>query len=300
MKPRLSHLAVIACPPFAALAIGLALTSPALRAQFDLGRIKRGIDQAKNATQKVNETTRKATDVAKDVSKVAKGVFGIGPEEESLIGESVAREIVSRHGGVLRDETITRRVNVLGQALAYYSTRPALTWRFAVLDSPAINGFSAPSGFVFITRGLYEKVAESEDALAAVLAHEIAHVTERHALKIIARGEFVAGTTTLALKHSREAAQVQAQLAQFDTGIAELARTILEKGFDPKTELSADKVGRALAVTVGYAPGALRHVLVQLQQARGDPKITFSTHPPLAERIKNLPNDPVPASQEKR
>jgi beta-barrel assembly-enhancing protease len=275
-----------------AAAAGSLLVAPLLQAQFDLGRLKRGIDQVKSTTQKVTDTTQKVTDTAKDVGKMAKGVFGIGPEEESLIGESVAMEIIGRHGGILRDEEMTRRLNILGQALAYYSPRPALNWRFAVLDSPSINGFSAPSGFVFITRGLYDKVAHSEDALAAVLAHEIAHVTERHALKIIARGEFVAGTTKLAVQHSRDAAYVQSQLAQFDTGIADLAKTILEKGFDPKTELSADKVGRALAVTVGFAPGALRQVLVQLQQEKGDPKITFSTHPPLADRIKNLPNDP--------
>lgn len=293
MKPRFSLIAIIAGAPVAAMAIGF-LATPALRAQFDFGRIKRGIDQVKGATQKVNQTTQKVTDVAKDATKVAKGVFGIGPEEESLIGESVAAEIIGRHGGVLRDEAISRRLNVLGRALAYYSTRPVLNWRFAVLDSPAINGFSAPGGFVFITRGLYEKVKASDDALAAVLAHEIAHITERHALKIIARGEFVAGATTLAIKHSAEAAQVQAELARFDTGIAELARTILEKGFDSKTEFGADKVGRALALTVGYAPGALRQVLVELQQAKADPNVTFSTHPPLAERIKKLPKDPPP------
>ena len=88
---------------------------------------------------------------------------------------------------------------------------------------------------------------------------------------------------------------VQAELRQFDTGIADLMKTLFEKGFDSKTELSADKVGRALAVTVGYAPGALKQVLIQLQQEKGDPKMTFSTHPPLADRIKNLPNDPAPA-----
>jgi predicted Zn-dependent protease len=294
MNARTSTIVLTAGAPIAALVLGIALTSPTLRAQFDLGRLKRGIDQARDATQKVTDTTKKATDTAKDVAKVAKGIFGIGPEEESLIGESVAAEIVGRHGGLVRDEAITKRLNLLGRALAYYSTRPALNWRFGVLDTPAINGFSAPSGFVFLTRGLYEKVAGNEDALAAVLAHEIAHVTERHALRIVARGEFVTGATTLALKHSSDAAQVQAQLRQFDTGIAELSRTILEKGFDSKTEFGADKVGRALAVTVGYAPGALRQVLVQLQQAKADPKVTFSTHPPLTDRIKNLPNDPAP------
>ena len=292
LSPRTTRRAV---PTLIAIAFALTCGSASLRAQFDLNRIRQGIDKAKQATQKVDDTTRKVSDTAKDVGKVAKGVLGIGPEEERLIGESVALEIIGRYGGVLRDEAITQRVNLLGRALAHYSTRPVLGWTFAVLDSPSINGFSTPGGFVFLTRGLYEKVAASDDALAAVLAHEIAHVTERHALKIIARGEFLSGASTLAVKYSRDAAQVQSQLAQFDTGIKELTTTILEKGFDSQTEYGADKTGRALAVTLGYAPGALRHVLAQLQQAKADPKVTFSTHPPLAERVKRLPNDPAPA-----
>jgi len=275
---------------------GLVFISADARAQFSLDKLKQGVDKLKGATQTVTETTQKVTDTAKDASKLAKGVLGIGPEEERLIGESVALEVIGKYGGLWRDEAVTKRVNLIGQALAHYSTRPVLPWKFAVLDSPSINGFSAPGGFVFITRGLYEKVAASDDALAAILAHEIAHITERHALKIIARGEFVSGASTLAVKHSQEAAAAQAQLRQFDTGISDLLKTLFEKGFDSKTELAADKTGRALAVTVGYAPGALRQVLVQLQQAKTDPKVTFSTHPPLAERIKNLPNDPAPPS----
>lgn len=275
----------------AALALGLA--APAAHAQFSLDRLKQGLDKAKSTTQQVTDTTKKVTDTAKDAAKIAKGVAGIGPEEERLIGESVAVEIIGKYGGLWRDEEVTKRVNLLGQAIAHYSTRPALPWKFAVLDSPSINGFSAPGGYVFITRGLYDKVAASDDALAAVLAHEIAHITERHALKIIARAEFLTGASTLAVKHSRDAALVQSELRQFDTGIEEIVKTLLEKGFDPKTELAADKTGRSLAVTVGYAPGALRQVLIQLQQAKIDPKATFSTHPPLADRIKNLPNDPA-------
>jgi predicted Zn-dependent protease len=286
------HLTPFSGYVLAALALGLA--APVAQAQFSLDRLKQGLDKAKSTTQQVTDTTKKVTDTAKDAAKIAKGVAGIGPEEERLIGESVAVEIIGKYGGLWRDEEVTKRVNLLGQALAHYSTRPALPWKFAVLDSPSINGFSAPGGYVFITRGLYDKVASSDDALAAVLAHEIAHITERHALKIIARAEFLTGTSTLAVKHSRDAAMVQSELRQFDTGIEDIVKTLLEKGFDPKTELAADKTGRALAVTVGYAPGALRQVLIQLQQAKSDPKATFSTHPPLADRIKNLPNDPAP------
>lgn len=278
------------------LAGGLAcgMTATTAWAQFGLDRLKQGLDKAKSAAERVTQAGEKATDTAKDAAKVAKGVTGIGPEEERLIGESVAMEIAGQYGGILRDETITRRVNLLGRSIAYYSTRPVLDWKFAVLDSPSVNGFSAPGGWVFLTRGLYEKVAASDDQLAAVLAHEIAHVTERHALKIIARAEFVAGASSMVVKRSSDAARLQAQMSQFDTGIASIVKTLLERGFDPQTEFAADKSGRALAVTLGYAPGGLRHVLSELQREKRDPKTTFSTHPSLAERIRKLPTDPAP------
>src|SRR6185436_9904292 len=76
--------------------------------------------------------------------------------------------------------------------------------------------------------------------------------------------------------------------------IASALKAILEQGFDKKTEFEADKHARNLALTTGYAPGALRAVLVQLQLKKGDPKQLFPLHPPLAERVKNLPSDPIP------
>lgn len=283
----------------ATLVLSLGSALPEARAQFGgLDRFKKVIDKPVDALkQKVPEPVRKAAENAPDAARALKGAIdGIGPEEERLIGESVALEIIAKHGGVLRDEAITRRVNVVGRALAHYSSRPVLNWRFAVLDSPTVNGFSAPGGLVFITRGLYDLAAGSDDALAAILAHEIAHITQRHALKIIGRAELVAGSTNLLVRHNAQAADVQQQLSSFDTGIADIAKTLLEQGFDPKTELAADKHGRQLAVTVGYAPGALRQVLVQLQQRKGDANQVFTTHPPLATRIKNLPADPASAA----
>ncbi len=235
----------------------------------------------------------KALGAAKSLGKVAKGVAGIGPEEERVIGESVAIEIIGKYGGLVRDEAISQRVNLVGRSLAHYSSRPALDWKFGVLDSPTINGFSAPGGIVFITRGLYELVGSDDDTLAAVLAHEISHITGRHALKIIAREEFVSGATDLAAQRSGDVAQIQAQLSRFDGGINQIVKTILEKGFDPQTEFAADKNGRDLSLTVGYAPGALRLMLVKLQQMSAPPTAIFSTHPPLADRIARLPADPA-------
>jgi predicted Zn-dependent protease len=254
-------------PLLAALA-----AAPWLHAQFDLGKLT------------------KALDTAKDAGKMLKGVAGIGPAEERIIGDSVALEIVGKYGGLVRDEEIMRRVNLLGRALARYSDRPELTWRFGVLDSDTVNAFSAPDGYVFLTRGLYE-LCPDDDRLAAVLSHEIAHITGKHALHIVERSEFIAGLGSQVSRRSREARKVEAQLKQFDLGVAKIAQTLFEKGFDPQTEYAADRTGHDLAALTGYAPGGLRAVLQALQERDGDPKTIFSTHPPLTERLERLPVD---------
>lgn len=257
-------------------------------AQFDLGKLSKALDTAKQIT-----------DTAKEAGKVAKGVAGIGPEEEKAIGESVALEIIGRYGGLVRDADTLRRINLIGRALALYSERPDHAWRFGVLNSETVNAFSAPDGYVFITLGLYQLAAD-DDQLAGILGHEIAHVTRKHALNMVRRDELFSGGKSLLSRYSadyREAdaklQQVDAQLQQFDAGVGKIATALIEKGFDRPTEYTADLDGRQLAALTGYAPGALRGVLAQLQQ-RGDPaQQAFSTHPPLAERIKRLPDEPA-------
>ena len=253
------------------------LLAPAARAQFDFGGLSSALDKAKS------------------IGKMAKGAAGIGPEEEKVIGESVAIEIVGKYGGLVKSPAILQRVNLVGRAVARYSTRPELNWRFAVLDSDSVNAFSAPDGYVFITRGLYE-LASNYDILAGILGHEITHITERHALKIVARGDFLAGATSLAAQTNSNVRQVDQQLQQFDAGVGKIAQTLFENGFDPATEYAADQGGRSLATVTGYAPGGLRAMLVQLQRRSGDPHQVFSTHPPLKERIHRLPDEPPPAA----
>ena len=251
------------------------LAAPAARAQFDFGGLSGALDKAKS------------------IGKMAKGAAGIGPEEEKVIGESVAIEIVGKYGGLVKTPSILHRINLVGRAVARYSTRPELNWRFAVLDSDSVNAFSAPDGYVFITRGLY-KLASNDDILAGILGHEITHITERHALKIVARGDFLSGATSLAAQTNSNVRQVDAQLQQFDAGVGKIAQTLFENGFDPATEYAADQGGRSLAAVTGYAPGGLRVMLVQLQQRSGDPHQVFSTHPPLKDRIHHLPDEPAP------
>ncbi|MDI1318765.1 MAG: M48 family metallopeptidase [bacterium] len=271
------------------LAAGLLAGATAF-AQFDLGKLSKALDKAKQVT-----------DTAKEAGKVAKGVAGIGPEEERVIGDSVALEIIDRYGGLVREADTLRRVNLIGRALALYSERPDHAWRFGVLNSETVNAFSAPDGYVFITQGLYQLAAD-DDQLAGILGHEIAHVTRKHALNMVRRDELFSGGKSLLSRYSadyREAdakvQQVDAQLQQFDAGVGKIATALIEKGFDQPTEYTADLAGRQLATLTGYAPGGLRAVLAQLQRQSDPAQKVFSTHPPLAERIKRLPDESVTA-----
>lgn len=266
----------------AVIAIGIAGSS-ASQAQFDFSKL----------TKKLGEVKENVVDAA----KMAKGAGGVTLEEEKLVGDSVALEIIGTYGGIWRDEAATHRVNLIGNALARYCDRPGLEWRFGVLASDTINAFSAPAGYVFITKGLYSRLPD-DDSLAAVLAHEIAHIVDKHALKIIGRGEFLSGMGNQLMKRSSEAREAKAkadeQLRQFDVGISDIVKILLENGFDPQTEYVADADGRSLAITAGYAPGALRTVLLRLKSESKESDKLFSTHPPIDARVAKLPNDPAP------
>lgn len=262
--------------------------SPAF-AQFDM------LNKLKDAVQgnKTPTNTASTNDTVNAAGQFLRGAAGIGPEEEKNIGDSVAVEIVGKYGGLVRDAAILHRVNLVGRALARYSDRPELNWRFGVLNSDTVNAFSAPDGWVFISRGLYA-LAKNDDVLAGILGHEIAHITGRHALKIVEKSNMVGGFVNGAVSRSGDARALNQQLQQFDLGIGKITTTLFESGYGSDKEFEADKIGHNLAALTGYAPGGLRSVLVQLQQRGGDPKKTFATHPPLSDRIKRLPDEPAP------
>src|SRR3954466_14643225 len=84
---------------------------------------------------------------------------------------------------LLADAPLQRYVNQLGRWITLQSSRPLLPWTFAVLDDAGFNAFAAPGGYVFVTKGLVDRVDEAE--LAGILAPEITHVVEKHPLKAL-------------------------------------------------------------------------------------------------------------------
>lgn len=221
-------------------------------------------------------------DVVKGASgakNLGKGLTGISLQEELDMGGSLAVGIAEKMGGVLKDEAATKRVATIGKALAYYSIRPELPWTFGILDNPSVNAISAPGGYVFVTKGLLA-TCKDDNQLAAVIAHEIAHVTRRHALKLIARNQGLKGITELA------SVAGGSDVGAFDNLIEKALTSMLEKGFDPDTENDADRHGTLLLHDAGFAPNLLRDFLAEMAK-QSDSK-NFSTHPPTEDRVERL------------
>ena len=109
-----------------------------------------------------------------------------GQAERTVMDESAevsegakAHQSVLQDYGVYNNKAVQAYVNDLGQRLAAQSHRQQLKWHFTVLDSPEINAFALPGGYVYVTRGIMAYM-ESEADLAGVVGHEIGHVTARH------------------------------------------------------------------------------------------------------------------------
>jgi predicted Zn-dependent protease len=180
---------------------------------------------------------------------------------------------------------LQRYVNRLGRWISLQSPRPDLPWTFAVLDDPGFNAFAAPGGYVFVTKGLVDHVAD-ESELAGILAHEITHVVVKHHLKAL-RKNARAGILSQVI-----ASQVGNSLpGGMSAQLIGMGRNLYSKGLDQEDELDADRAGVALAARAGFDPYGLVAVLQQLRTATPDDPLfalTVSTHPAAQVRLDQL------------
>lgn len=108
-------------------------------------------------------------------------------QQELQMGADYASQI-DRQLPLVRDPEIVRYINVLGDSIARVSDNRNLTWKFNVVDQSDINAFAVPGGYIYVNRGLVERAANMSE-LAGVIGHEIAHVTQRHSMKQMAKGQ---------------------------------------------------------------------------------------------------------------
>jgi predicted Zn-dependent protease len=199
--------------------------------------------------------------------------------EEIAIGQQQDVEI-RREMGVYDDPELQRYVNDIGQQLARASHRPNLPWSFTIVDSPAINAFALPGGYIYLTRGILAYL-DDESELAGVLGHEIGHVTARHAAQAYTR-QAQAGIGLAILSIFVPSAAPFA-----DLGSAGLSVLFLSHGRE--AELEADRLGVEYGSSVGYDPAGVPRFLATLARIhklseRGVPN-WLSTHPDPGSRV---------------
>jgi beta-barrel assembly-enhancing protease len=237
----------------------------------------------------INRTTRAVTKTFEDIT----------PEQEYYIGRTVAATVLLGYKPLPAD-ALNAYLNRLGQSLAQFSTRPETFggYRFLMLDSDDLNAFAAPGGLILVTRGLV-KCCQSEDELAAVLAHEIGHVEKLHGLRAIKTGRLNSALTILAVEAGKNLAgeQLAEVTKAFDESINDITGTLMNSGYSRRLEYEADAAAVAILKKAGYAPGALVAMLENMERNWNPTRLDFAaTHPPPTERIAQLKKAGVTAT----
>lgn len=248
--------------------------------------VEKGVDTL--ASQgRISETDKEA--LLRTGEALRSSFADITEEEEYYIGRSVAALVLDRYK-VYDNETLTRYVNAVGQAVAYSSDRPETYagYHFLVLDTDEVNAMAAPGGFIFITRGLLKRCS-NEEMLAAVLAHEVGHVAARHGLQSIKKTRLVEAFRLLGSEAARRSGSEElAKLAGvFEDVLGDVVSVLVERGYDRKFEYEADESALKFTTSTGYAPSGLTTFLEVLKKeapASGGPG-WFKTHPAPADRL---------------
>lgn len=196
------------------------------------------------------------------------------------MGDDAARQIQQRYP-LSRDPQANALVEQIGWRLARVSTRPKLPWKFGVIESSEVNALSVP-GHVYINTGLLAFVGKDRDQLAAVVAHEVAHTTRKHAVRQTERAFVGDLALRLLFKNDRSLA---ATLATMTANLALL-------GYGRKAELEADQHAADYMIQAGYDPQAMIRFFERLRAREGKEAkglaTYFRTHPPTSERIRKL------------
>ena len=238
-----------------------------------------------------NIDSEQAASIRQSAQAVSKGFEDITPEQEYYIGRAVGANIVNQYDPWV-DQAATDYLNRLGQALAMASDRPETFggYHFLILESDEINAFAAPSGFIFVSRGML-RCTTDESMLAAVLAHEIGHVQHQHGLQAIKKSRITTALTSVALTTVQMAgsSELRELTGVFDDSITDITSTLVNKGYSREFEKRADEAAVMILDRVGYDPRALIRML-EIMTTRLNPEgLDFAkTHPDPEDRISQL------------
>ena len=195
--------------------------------------------------------------------------------QEVRLGQQVNQQYLQQGQFQLSgDRRLQAYVNEIGQRLAQTSARPNIPYTFQVVDDQAINAFATMGGFVYINTGLIY-TAENEAELASVIAHEIAHIADRHAVTRMRDMALSQGLMSATGLRESQAVQMAMQLG-------------VNLPMSREDELAADNLGLRNLVKAGYAPEGMVSFMKKLQQQGNAAPEFLSSHPLTQNRVVAL------------
>jgi len=242
----------------------------------------------------INKMIKAPKRSAKRIAAAADQSSELTDQEEYFIGRAVSAKIISTYP-LLEDEKKTEYLNLVGNIISNNSNRPELIggYHFAILNSPVINAFASPNGVIFVTTGLLDSL-DNEDELAAVLAHEVAHINNKDGVSAIEVNRGGGLLTAIMLEPFRFAASLlPGHLAGFanvfNDSVDSVNDTVSNKGYSIEQEYNADQSALVYLERSGYDPESLLEYLKKIQSS----SITvdsenMSTHPGTGDRITRL------------
>lgn len=204
-------------------------------------------------------------------------------EREVKLGENIDKELAKEEEFKLaEDPLLLKRVEDIGNRIVEVCDRKEITYHFRVLADEEVNAFSLPGGYVYINKGLIDKVA-NDDELAAVIAHEVGHIVARHSVKKL---QAIMGYSLLRILTSSIPQSMETNTA-VDYAFAQILT-----GYSRDDELLADMLGARYCKLAGYNPEAMVSFLKRLQEVNRKkplrPKSYLKTHPFIPDRIRTV------------
>jgi beta-barrel assembly-enhancing protease len=229
--------------------------------------------------------------VDQSIVNLMKSFEDFSNEQEYYIGRTVGARIVNTYPPY-DNNAANQYLNLLGQTLALASDRPTtfIGYRFLILDSDEINAFAAPGGLIFVTRGLL-RCCPTEDAVAAVLAHEIGHVAGKHGLRAIQQTRITSALTSVAIDQTKKygSADLAELVGTFEDSISDITTTLIDRGYSRELEYDADNAAVKILKRAGYNPNGLVDMLKAMQTRLKPGGVDFAkTHPAPVDRIAQI------------
>jgi len=269
-----------------AFLIAFACTMPQAQA-FNLGdTLKGALDKNKSGKDKPQDksTAASGTETGNTESKnqPAFNLKNPSKAEEIQLGREITGNLLGA-APLVKDAELQKYVNQIGRWVASQSERADLPWHFGVIESEDLNAFSAPGGFVLITKGLYRKL-ENESQLAGVLGHEIGHVMKKHQLKLLQKQQLLNfGAGLVSDKFGSGNQTIQKVIGS--------GAEISARSLDKDAEFEADRIGVVLTARAGYDAYGLPEVLQTIGHvSKNDSSVAllFKTHPAPDDRLTML------------